>query len=137
MNSTTKRAAVVVTTCLAAWLFSGQASPAITAFDSDYCVIQIRTETADEGTVATIEVKKKGTYYCNLDYPWKLEITPAEGVTLDKNTFRREDAEKATADEVVYIVRYTAEPETPINAELKLCLCDGKTCQTKMIPLTW
>jgi hypothetical protein len=137
MNSKAKRAAAVVTTCLAAWLLSGQASPETTAFDSDYCVIQIRTESAEQGTVATIVVKKKGAYYCNLDYPWKLKITPAEGVTLDKDTFRREDAEKATADEVVFVVRYCAEPETPINAELKLCLCDGKSCQTTMISLTW
>lgn len=63
--------------------------------------------------------------------------TAAEGVDLDKDTLRREDAREATKEQVVFVIPYSAATKTPMNAELKLCLCDGRTCQTKMIPLTW
>lgn len=102
---------------------------------------EVRVETAaapNGGTMATITVRGKGAYHCNMLYPWKLTVSGGDGITLAKPVFKKEDATQFTEAAVVFRVPYrAAESVKSMSAALKLSLCDEKQCQMETVKLVW
>ncbi|MBW2277768.1 MAG: hypothetical protein JRF63_09770 [Deltaproteobacteria bacterium] len=113
------------------------ASAAITKSGSFYTV-KVETSGSGDSRVAKITTVGKNGYHCNKLYPWKLTITPGDGVTVAKTKLKKGDAKKFEEAAVVFEVPYTAaDGAKKVSAKLKLSLCDDKQCQMETVPLSW
>ena len=100
--------------------------------------VKVTTSGTGGAMIATITTTGKSGYHCNMLYPWKLTIEPSDGVTAEKAKLKKEDAAQFKEAGVIFKVAYTAaEGAKPVNASLKLSLCDDKQCQMETVPLTW
>jgi hypothetical protein len=99
----------------------------------------VKVETAKSGTrgTATLTVTGKNGYHCNIQYPWKLTLTAAPELKLEKTVFRKADAVRFAQKAVVFSASYEVRAEKTVSAELKLSLCDDKQCQMETVSLSW
>jgi len=109
-----------------------------------FYTIKIQTAGQGDSVVATITVTGIKGYHCNLLYPWKLTIGPAEGIAFEKDKLKagpneKKDAAKYGEDGIVFAVPYKlgANAAKDVTATLKLSLCDDKQCQMESVALSW
>ena len=67
-------------------------------------------------------------------FPFKLKVTADEGLSLDKTTFKRDDASELSKQKVVFNVPFTAQSAGEFNVKLKvnLSVCKEGKCIFKM-----
>jgi len=100
---------------------------------------KVTVTTTAKGDAITATVKAVGTngYKPNKAYPWKLTVTPGDGVTMAKKVFKKGDAQ-LTEKAAVFKIPYTAKSDVKsVSAVLKLSMCDPKQCQMEKVKLTW
>ena len=105
--------------------------------DGAFYRIKIDTKAAGDDVTATIKITGKTGYHCNMLYPWKLTVTPGDGVTMPKTKFKKADAAKFAESGVVFRVPYHASGAATVTAKLKLSLCDEKQCKMETVDLSW
>lgn len=118
-------------------IFSTTAFCDIGEKDVSFYDLKIVKSTSDAKQVVTITVTGKSGFKCNIAYPWKLKMKPSPGLSLEKDVYKKTDAEKFDKDAVVFKVSYGVKPKQKVSADLKLSMCDDKICKMKTIPLTW
>lgn len=95
---------------------------------------------AGSETVAKIIVTPGKGYHVNLEYPTKLTLTPADGVTLARTSFvaggrdkSKGDADRFDEDQLAIAVKLTpaAAGSYTINGSFKFAVCDPAACLAK------
>lgn len=92
-----------------------------------------------EKATATVAFKGEGEFHFNTDYPFSVKLTAPAGVTLAKDTFKKEDAKEWKKEgakiEVVATSSETGKKE--IKGEAKFAVCTEKDCapQTEKITI--
>ena len=101
---------------------------------------------AGSEAIAKIVVTPGSEYYVNTEFPTKLTLENADGVTIAKAELKaggqdnaKGDAEKFEKSELVFAVKLTpTKPgSTTINGSFKFAVCDkaGSTCLAKKEPI--
>jgi hypothetical protein len=106
--------------------------------------LTITTPPAKAGaeTVAHVEVTPGTGYHVNQDFPTKLVITPADGVTLAKAELVKDDAQVFNTTKLAFDVKLTAARagNFQLGGTLKFAVCTETTCDPKKraieIPVT-
>ncbi|MFH1435188.1 MAG: hypothetical protein ABIJ56_05695 [Pseudomonadota bacterium] len=67
-------------------------------------------------------------------FPFKVSLTADEGLSLDKTTFKRDDASELSKQKVVFNIPFTAQSAGEFNVKLKvnLSVCKEGKCVFKM-----
>lgn len=93
-------------------------------------VIDTPEATAGAESKVTVRVVPKKPWHMNLEYPTKLELEPAEGVTLAKAKLKKGDATQLDEHGCQYDVAFTAaEPgESMLTGEFKFAVCEDEGC---------
>jgi polyisoprenoid-binding protein YceI len=101
------------------------------AFAGDKYDLKVSNASGKAGAkaTATVTVKPKGDFHVNLEYPHKLILTPAEGVSVEKAKLVAADA-KVSKDEISFTIAATAVAagKKTIEAELKSAVCSADSC---------
>ena len=109
------------------------AAAALPAFAGDqYDVnIQVPSAKATEKAVVKVGVRPKGAYHVNTEYPVKLTITAPDGVKLDKDTQRKDDAKRFEKTALDFEVGFTASGagKKSFTGELKFAVCTDTECK--------
>ncbi len=103
-----------------------------TAFAADNYDLSIKSPAAKakEKTTATIEIKPKGDFHMNLDYPTKLTIKAPDGVKVEKEKQLGKEAAKFDKEAAKFEVAFTADSpgKKTITGELKFAVCSADKC---------
>jgi hypothetical protein len=122
---------------VAAILVGGLAVSAAVTKGGDFYKVTVTTAGSGDKITATIKAEGTNGYKPNPAYPWKLTVTPGDGVTMTKTVFKKADA-KLSPKAVVFAVPYTVSGDAKtVSAELKLSMCDPKQCQMEKVKLSW
>ncbi|MCE9571924.1 MAG: hypothetical protein K8W52_02090 [Deltaproteobacteria bacterium] len=83
--------------------------------------------------VAHVEVTPGSGYHVNEDFPTKLVIDPAEGVTVAKAEQAKDDAQIFTSKKLAFDVKLTPTKAGTFNlgGTLKFAVCTETTCDPK------
>jgi hypothetical protein len=114
-------------------------------------IYTIKIDTKDGKATVTITPKTVAgvRHHCNEEFPWKLEITQAQGVTTDRTKyeapFKKADGTRNTTshteafsrDKVVFVIKYMVEPGKKVNGKLTFSVCDEKQCYRKTHNIDW
>ncbi len=67
-------------------------------------------------------------------FPFKVKVAADEGLSLDKTTFKRDDASEMSKQKVVFNIPFTAQSAGEFNVKLKvnLSVCKEGKCVFKM-----
>lgn len=118
-------------------LMGGLAVSAAVAKSGEFYKVSVTTVVKGDAVTATVKAEGTNGYKPNQAYPWKLTVTPGEGVTMAKTTFTKADL-KLSPKDAVFTVPYTAAAGAQaVGAELKLSMCDAKQCQMEKVKLSW
>ena len=115
---------------LAALLVTTALIGTATAEEKKYSVTASAPETkVSQKSVATVHVSPASGYKINLDYPTKLTLNTADGITLEKTKLVKADG-KVDAKGVDFSVNYTPARagKGTITGELKFAVCSEKDC---------
>ena len=107
-----------------------------TAFAGDHYNLTISPTTAkvNEKGVAKVSVQATGDYHVNKDYPAKIVIDDAGGLTVESMKITKDKAAKLTEKELAFDVGFTATKagKSEIKATLKFGVCKGEeACEAK------
>lgn len=131
-------AAAIATSILVTGALFTRAAAARDADSGKLHHVEVKTEVNGDDVVTTIRVTGRGGYGCNTLYPWRLTVTPGQGVEMPKTTFGKGDAKRFTREAVVFVVRYEASAGAgEIKAQLRLSVCNVKQCLMDRVYLSW
>ncbi|WP_225414428.1 hypothetical protein [Stigmatella hybrida] len=102
-----------------------------TAFAAGNYKVDVKTPTdAKKGAPAYVMIHIEGTngFGMNIDYPVQLTITPPAGVTVEKTTQTKADAQKFTKAGLDFIVKITSADagQKDFTGTLKFAVTDNK-----------
>jgi hypothetical protein len=95
--------------------------------------------TVGQATTAVFVGTAKGSWHVNVEYPAKLEVLAAEGFTVAKTVWRKEDAAQFDEQQLRFDVALTPTQagELPVEFKFKFGLCSGDRCVTREAVLRW
>ena len=107
-----------------------------TAFAGDNYKLTVSPATAkvNEKAVAKVSVEATGKYHVNKEYPAKLIIDDAGGLTVESTKITKDKAAKLTDKELAFDVGFTATKagKSEIKATLKFGVClEDQACEAK------
>lgn len=86
--------------------------------------------------LARIEVRPVGDLHCNDEYPWKLIVSPSEGVELEDLVLKKSNAKHFSDSLVVFDVPLKLKSNIQkVEFVLKLSMCNDKQCFMKKVPV--
>jgi len=91
-------------------------------------------------THARIYVVAKAGWKVNAKFPFKVEITGPDGVSMDKTVFKKGDAKVMNEHKAVFKIPYkaTSDGSHAFKAKVKLSVCKGTTqCLFPTETLKW
>ena len=91
-------------------------------------------------THARLYVVAKAGWKVNAKFPFKVEITGPDGVSIDKTVFKKADAKVMNEHKAVFKIPYkaTSDGAHTIKAKVKLSVCKGtKQCLFPTETLKW
>jgi hypothetical protein len=120
----------------------GPAGDGHAAIEGPHYTIMLPAATWTTGTAGQLElhvVPRQGLHI-NLEYPWRLTLSPTESIVLERVEWDRQAASTMTEGEAVYRIPATAsEPgEYRVGGELRFSVCsDGGRCYTPRENVSW
>lgn len=128
---------------------AGVATADTQTLEGDIYTIKIDAKNGVATVTVTPKTVDKVSHHCNIEFPWKLQITKAEGVTTDKEKytapFKKADGTTSSPfdtkefglQKVVFEVKYTAAASKKIEGKLTFSICDDKQCYRKTHQIEW
>jgi hypothetical protein len=112
------------------FLFSTFAIGGATKTEGDIYVVTIAKKAKGK---ASVQITPKKGYHCNMEYPWKIILTPPAGVKLAKAKYKKTDASTFTEQKVLFVIPLQAKS---VTGQIKMSVCDEKQCYMKKASIT-
>jgi len=96
--------------------------------------------TTGQSTQARLFVTAKAGWKVNAKFPFKVEITSPDGVTVDKTVLKKDDAKVMNEHKAVFKIPYkaTSDGTHTLKAKVKLSVCKGtKQCLFPTETIKW
>lgn len=76
-----------------------------------------------------LRLEGRGGYHVNQDYPFKVELSGSEGVTLPKASFGKDDAAEFSEERArVQVPVEVGEGAQEVTAKVRFAVCTAETC---------
>ena len=98
-----------------------------------------RKAAAGKPAEVTVRLRPKGRYKINMDFPFKLSVTPPAGASMGKKVLTKKDAERYTEKEARLRVPFTPSIKGKLRfgAECRFAICIAEACFPRTEALTW
>ena len=86
---------------------------------------------ANQKATAHVILKGTGEFHVNPDYPTKLTVVAPAGVTLEKDTLRKDDAVKFAKEGADFAINFTATDagKKSFTGTFKFAVCSDNECK--------
>lgn len=103
--------------------------------------LDVSTPSAKANAKATVKVHLEGTggFHVNPDYPTKLTIVAPAGVTLEKDTLKKDDAVKFAKEGADFAINFTATEagKKSFTGTFKFAVCTEENCSPQTEKLSF
>ena len=112
--------------------------PTLMPDEGQFVVEQATGTRVGIASTARIRITPAGPYHINTDYPFTLTLDKAEGITVNKSTLSREDAETLVEKGLVLPIAFTplVAGTHRVTGSIQFGICRDDSCLARSMPVT-